>query len=104
MNMKNHRTECCEFEMTVTDVFAFEDGRTVFTGEVRKGPNYIPACKCVLLFNGTLVARIRIEGEMLPMNSVPQNLRSVSTADKVDVALVRASQGTCELKADALNN
>jgi hypothetical protein len=100
--MPQRETTNCDFEMTVADVFAFDDGRTVFAGEVISGPNYIPACDCELLVRSTPVATFRIEGEMLPLNKTQKNLRSVSTKEKVDIALVRYSKGPCKLRGKML--
>ena len=91
-------TKSCEFEMAVKDVFAFEDGRTVFAGEITGGPNYIKGCDCELLISGSPVARFRIEDEMMPLHKAQKNLRSVSTTEKVDVALVQRSKGQCKLR------
>lgn len=88
----------CSFEMTVEEVFAFHDGRTVFVGEITNGPKYIPECDCELLVAGVRVAEFRIEGEMLPPKKTQKVLRSVSTAAKVDVALLERSKGQCKLK------
>lgn len=91
-------TKRCEFEMAVKDVFAFEDGRTVFAGEVTSGPNYIRSCDCELLIAGAPVAKFKIEDEMMPLHKAQKNLRSVSTIESVDVALVRHSKGQCKLR------
>jgi len=93
-----HEIKRCEFEMMVNDVFAFEDGRTVFAGEVTSGPNYIRSCDCELLIAGAPVARFTIEDEMIPSHKAQKNLRSVSTVEKVDVALVQRSKGHCKLR------
>ena len=85
------------FEMALADVFAFEDGRTVFAAEIIIGPNYIPPCDCELLIGETPVARFRL-GEMLPLNKTEQKLRSVSTTDPVDVPMVRRSQDQCKVR------
>ena len=86
------------FEMALADVFAFEDGRTVFAGEIIIGPNYIPPCDCELLIGETPVARFRIDREMLPLNKTEQKLSSVSTTDPVDVPMVRRSQDQCKVR------
>jgi hypothetical protein len=88
----------CEFEMAVKDVFAFEDGRTVFAGEITGGPNYITGCDCELLIADAPVARFRIEDEMIPSRKEQKNLRSVSTTERVDVALLQRSKGQCKLR------
>jgi len=88
----------CEFEMVVNDVFAFEDGRTVFAGEVTSGPNYIRSCDCELLIAGEPVGRFTIEDEMIPSRKAQKHLRSVSTVERVDVALVQRSKGQCKLR------
>jgi hypothetical protein len=84
--------------MTVTDVFVFEDGRTVFAGEVTTGPNYIPPSDCELLVADAPAARFKIEGEMMPLNKTQKNLRSISTVEKVDVALIRRFKGQCKVR------
>jgi hypothetical protein len=89
----------CNFEMAVEDVVAFEGGRTVFAGEISHGPKFIPACDCELIVAGVPVAKFKIEGEMMPLRRTQENenLRAVSTAEKVDVALVRRSKGTMQI-------
>ena len=81
------------FEMQLTDVFLFRDGRTVFTGLVESGPDPIPACRCRLVAGDVLIAEIKLEGEMLPERRVPgTGDRGVSTFDVVDIdpALIRS--------------
>lgn len=86
------------FEMDVVDVFNFEDGRTVFVGTVAVGPAYISACDCELTIAGDVVARFRIEGEMIPLKRAPNHLRSVSTNEEVDLRLVQVSK-VCKLQS-----
>jgi len=87
----------CEFEMVVKDVFAFEDGRTVFAGEVTSGPAYIKSCDCELLIAGQSLAKFRIEEE-IPLRKTNPNLRALSTIGSVDVALVQRSKDQCKLR------
>jgi hypothetical protein len=86
-----------ELEITVDDVFRFEGGRTVFVGEVKQGPNYISSCDCELLLGDTCVAKIRLEGEMIPLKKTRMSLRAVSTLDTVDVDRIRGFKGRCRL-------
>lgn len=79
-------------ELSVVEIFRFEDGRTVFVGPLHEGVPYIPACLAELLVNDRVVATLRIEGEMMPNGRHPEGHRSVSTADAVDSS-VGASNG-----------
>ena len=97
--MAQQVTALSQFVMAVRDVFAFENGRTVFAGKVTCGPNYIPACDCELLVAGAPVARFRIEGEMMPVDKARKDLRSVSTSEKVDAGLIKRSKGQCKLRS-----
>lgn len=87
------------FEMIVSDVFALEGGRTALVGEIVSGPTYIPGCDCELLVDDALITKLKIEGEMLPLKRTPNNLRSVSTLERIDVPLVRRSSGRCRLRS-----
>lgn len=84
--------------MNVLDVFCFEDGRTVFLGKITSGPNYISACVCELVIAGTPVCSFKIEDEMLPSHKTQKNMRSISTTEQVDVALVRRSFKHCMVR------
>ena len=81
--------------MTIRDVFAFTDGRTVFTGEVEDAPNFIGPCDCELAVEGRGPTRLRIEGEMF--HAAPGQ-RGLSTVDTVDVSLIRPALGKCWLR------
>jgi hypothetical protein len=98
LRMSKQGIKCCNFEMVVTDVFAFKEGRVVFAGEISQGPSFIPACNCELLVAGVPVAKFRIEGEMIPMRRAQKNLRAVSTVEKVDFDMVRRSKEQCKLR------
>lgn len=87
------------FEMNVRDVFVFGDGRTVLVGDIANGPSYIPECDCELFVDDTLVTKLRIEGEIMPLKRTPNDLRSVSTFAPIDVSLVRRDNGQCRLRS-----
>jgi hypothetical protein len=93
-----HEARVSGFEMLVKDVFAFEDGRTIFAGEITIGPNYIRACDCELLIGEAPVARFRIEDEMMPLRKTRKNLRSIATTEKVDLTLIGRLQQHCKLR------
>lgn len=98
--MSDNDTASSHFVMLVKDVFQFEDGRTVFAGEVAAaGPSYITPCDCELLVRNTSVAKFRIEEEMLPLKQLHSDLRSVSTKEKVDVDLLRRLKGGFKLRS-----
>ncbi len=70
------------FRMRISEVFHFNNGKTVLVGPIEKGPELIPAQPCEILVDGNRRQLIRIEGEMLPSNA-SQEKRSVSTTDSV---------------------
>ena|SRR5436309_15896311 len=99
MRTSDRRPIACDFEMKVTDVFAFEHGRTAFVGAVQP-PDFpiIGACECTLLLEGVPTGRLKLEGEMF--HGSPEGLRSVTTSETVDVERVRRSLGLCTLRGD----
>ena len=68
-----------DFEMIVDEVFVFNDGRTVFAGQVLSGPSFIKACKCELYSNEIRVNIFELEGEMMPLRKTRHKVRAVST-------------------------
>ena len=93
----DRRPIACDFEMNVTDVFAFEDRRTAFVGRVNPSDFLtIGPCECDLLVDGVPTRRFKLEGEMIHRS--PEGLRSVTTAETVDVELIRRSFGRCTLR------
>ena len=85
--------------MTIRDIFPFEGGRKVFTGEVRSGPAYIRAGACELLIRGEVAARFTIEGEMLPLRKQAGALRALSTTANLDPELLLLARQDGELRA-----
>lgn len=95
--LASHVDDRSTFVMNVHDVFLFEDGRSVFAGDVVHGPAFISSVKCELVVEGVPIGRFDIEGEMIP---VPRSskMRAVSTMAQVDVDLVRRSLDQCQLR------
>ena len=83
--------------MTVTDMFRFADGRTVFVGHVDKSEPFIGAATCQLCVNGDPVALVHIQGEMIS-DPTPPGLRSVSTCDSVALSEREVQAGLCVLR------
>lgn len=67
--------------MTISDVFRFSDGRTVFTGSMRDAPAHIGSCQAELIVDGQPVASMPIEGEQ--MGGRRPDLRAFSTLARV---------------------
>jgi hypothetical protein len=88
----------CNFEMSVKDVFFFQDGSTVFVGIVTKGPELIPACAAELLVSGKSIARFVLTGETLPLNKTEKHLRAVATTAKLEIGRAVCSRGACQLR------
>jgi hypothetical protein len=87
-------------ELSVVEVFHFEDGRTVFVGPFHEGADYIPACRAKLLVNGRVVATLSLEGEMMPNGRHPQGYRSVSTTDAIDSSVGQQNGADIRLRLD----
>ena len=69
------------FRMNVQDVFHFQDGTTVFAGEVTEGPHEIVGGVYEISVDGEQVGSVRINGER-SRGRVP-NIRSVDTSQKL---------------------
>ena len=69
------------FRMTVQEVFHFQDGTTVFAGEVAEGPENIVAGVYEMSVDGEQIGSVRINGER-SRGRVP-NIRSVDTSQKL---------------------
>ena len=69
------------FRMNVQDVFHFQDGTTVFAGEVTEGPANIVGGVYEMSVDGEQVGSVRINGER-SRGRVP-NVRSVDTNQKL---------------------
>lgn len=65
------------FRMNVQDVFHFQDGITVFVGEVTEGPANIVGGVYEISVDGERIGNVRINGER-SRGRVP-NIRSVDT-------------------------
>lgn len=87
-----------ENELKVIDVFAFADGRTVFSGKLQSDADYIRSCDAEVIIDGQSVGVIRIEDEMLPLNSSSKSIRSVATLDNINVDVVRLRKANCVLR------
>jgi hypothetical protein len=87
--------------MKVQDVFPLAS-RTVFVGEVTGAPKLIKGCECELVIAGSPPTNLRIDGEDFLCPIPPDPLwRAISTSDPVEVALIRKSLGSCEVRAVA---
>ena len=69
------------FRMNVQEVFHFQDGTTVFAGEVTEGPVEIGGGVYEISVDGEQIGSVRINGER-SLGRVP-NLRSVDTNQKL---------------------
>jgi hypothetical protein len=70
--------------MTVTDIFAFHGGRTVFAVLVHDPGVRIKPGRYGVVTKGKQLMTLQIEGEMLPSSRPNPNMRAVSTTDSVD--------------------
>ncbi len=73
------------FVMIIKEIFNFQDGRTIFVGEINDRPHHIKKCNCKLYVANKLYGEIKIEGEMIPRGTQSQ-LRSLSSLDKIDIS------------------
>jgi hypothetical protein len=80
-------------EFVVSDVFSFEDGRTVFTGRLVGESPYLKPCWADLLVDGIATCSLLLEGEMMPLHSKDRLMRSLSTHDEVPIDLKSVSKG-----------
>jgi hypothetical protein len=69
------------FRMNVQEVFHFQDGTTVFAGEVTEGPENIVGGVYELTVEGEQIGSVKIDGER-SRGRVP-NIRSVDTHQKL---------------------
>jgi hypothetical protein len=72
-------------EMLVKEIFNFQDGRTVFVGDISGDDKFIRECDCEIFIDDILFSTVHIEGEMLPCNT-NSKLRSISTTSKIDTS------------------
>ena len=72
------------FKMIVKEIFSFQEGRTVFVGEVDIKQSLIKPCVCDIYVEGHKRYTIHIEGEMLP-NKKYINHRAISTTDDINI-------------------
>ena len=87
------------FEMKITDLFRFADGRTVFVGPIEGDVKFVPPCRCELLVDGVPTCAIQIEGEMIPNRTSPEGYRSISTRDAVCLERQLLSTSECHLRS-----
>lgn len=80
------------FAMKVTDTFRFENGRTVFVGELETESSTIPACDCDILVNNEVKVSLRIDGEEIPRGNQTPN-RAISTSQPIDLSSCGLGQG-----------
>ena len=69
------------FRMNVQEVFHFQDGTTVFAGEVIEGPENIVAGFYEITVDGEQIGSVKINGER-SRGRVP-NIRSVDTSQRL---------------------
>ena len=69
------------FRMNVQEVFHFQDGTTVFAGEVIEGPENIVAGFYEITVDGERIGSVKINGER-SRGRVP-NIRSVDTSQRL---------------------
>lgn len=69
------------FRMIVQEVFHFQNGTTVFAGEVIEGPKVINRGIYEIIVDGQLIGTVRIDGER-SRGRVP-NVRSVETSQEL---------------------
>ena len=69
------------FRMNVQEVFEFQDGTTVFAGEIVEGPDNIVGGVYEISVDGEQYGSVRINGER-SRGRVP-NIRSVDTNDRL---------------------
>ena len=86
-----------EFEMLIKEIFNFQDGRTVFVGDISGENKFIKSCNCELIINDQLFSKIHVEGEMLPSGN-KSGLRSLSTTDKINISEVPYKRVTVILR------
>lgn len=87
------------FEMHVSDVFDFTDGRTAFVGSVDSESPFLGPGPCELWIDGEVASTFEIEGEMLPDQWTSTGERAVSTREAVDVERSRIRSSHAVLKS-----
>jgi hypothetical protein len=70
--------------MTIREVFHFDDGRTIFVGNV-EGSGYVASVECDLVVDGEPVQRVTLTEE-LPEKRGEVADRALSTSDRLIVA------------------
>lgn len=74
------------FELQVTNVFNFKDGRTLFSGELKENVKHLTACKAELRIDDIVFKIIYIEGSWMPGKEGLDNplFRTVSTVETIN--------------------
>ena len=65
------------FRMLIKDVFRFEDGTTVFAGNVLEGPQFIHGGEFELAIGGKRLGIVHLDGERMS-GSAQAGIRSIS--------------------------
>jgi hypothetical protein len=81
-----------QFVMTVSDVFHFEDGRTIFVGPVESQEGNIRPCECEVIVNGEIKGTLKIDGEEIPKGKKTAD-RAISTSQRIDLATYGVGRG-----------
>lgn len=90
------------FRMHIKDIFHFRDGRTVLAGPVEGEIRLLQPGRCEVWVNGTRLASIQIEGEMIACGAHPHEAgceRSVSTLETTHLTRELVAGGQCVLKS-----
>lgn len=85
-------------EMKVEKVFRFQDGRTVFVGEVAPQGAAIKAGRAELWSGDRKLEEFAIDGEMIAERKAAREKRSVATTAKVQTPDTQVEAGGCRLR------
>lgn len=89
------------FHMRITDLFRFQDGRTVLTGFIEEGSEAVlmPG-SCDIVVDGDRVATVSIQPEIPVSRSSPHESeeRSVATRDDTTLSLDIIAKHDCRLE------
>ena len=83
------------FELEVTDIFNFQDGRTLFSGKLVEEIKTVPKCRATILIDRKVFKIISIEGVWRPAGKEIENplLRTVSTTEEINKSELPYEQG-----------
>ena len=87
------------FELQVSDVFNFEDGRTLFSGKLKEQVTSLTACEAELQIDEKVFTILAIEGNWMPGKKGLSNplFRTVSTTENVNKAELPYKEGRVRL-------